>query len=176
VNVRNLTDASPQKTCSWAYPGPLIHALARLQGLRVGDRPVVSQFRHSDRTQAACSEASDRLLSLTWIFSSAPTLHLLDEPPVKGTVRPAAVSVGPRSRASPNGRRWPKATCLPRPCCDGRSRVLETGPVTAPGTASVLAGFRFPREVISVARPLVPAVRAVLSGCRGAAGRARCCR
>jgi transposase-like protein len=28
---------------------------------------------------------------------------------------------------------------------------LETGPVTAPGTASVFAGFRFPREVISVA-------------------------
>jgi hypothetical protein len=27
----------------------------------------------------------------------------------------------------------------------------ETGPVTAPGTASVFAGFRFPREVISVA-------------------------
>ncbi len=36
-------------------------------------------------------------------------------------------------------------------CCVGRSRVLETGPVTAPGTASVFAGFRFPREVISVA-------------------------
>jgi transposase, IS6 family len=28
---------------------------------------------------------------------------------------------------------------------------LETGPVTAPGTTSVFAGFRFPREVISVA-------------------------
>jgi transposase-like protein len=28
---------------------------------------------------------------------------------------------------------------------------LETGPVTAPGPVSVFAGFRFPREVISVA-------------------------
>jgi hypothetical protein len=28
---------------------------------------------------------------------------------------------------------------------------LETGPVSAPGTTSVFAGFRFPREVISVA-------------------------
>jgi transposase-like protein len=27
---------------------------------------------------------------------------------------------------------------------------LETGPVTAPGTTSAFAGFRFPREVISV--------------------------
>lgn len=27
---------------------------------------------------------------------------------------------------------------------------LETGPMTAPGTTSVFAGFRFPREVISV--------------------------
>src|SRR6266478_3415045 len=35
--------------------------------------------------------------------------------------------------------------------CLVRSRVLETGPMTAPGTASVFAGFRFPREVISVA-------------------------
>jgi hypothetical protein len=36
-------------------------------------------------------------------------------------------------------------------CCVGRSWSPETGPVTAPGTASVFAGFRFPREVISVA-------------------------
>jgi hypothetical protein len=27
---------------------------------------------------------------------------------------------------------------------------LETGPVTAPGTTSVFAGFRFPPEVISI--------------------------
>jgi hypothetical protein len=36
-------------------------------------------------------------------------------------------------------------------CCIGRSGWLETEWVTAPGSVSVFAGFRFPREVISVA-------------------------
>jgi transposase, IS6 family len=37
-------------------------------------------------------------------------------------------------------------------CCVGRSRMAgETGRVTTPGMSSVFAGFRFPREVISVA-------------------------
>ena len=42
---------------------------------------------------------------------------------------------------------------------------LETGLVTAPGTISVLAGFRFPRGGDLGRGSLVPAVRAVLPGC-----------
>jgi putative transposase len=49
----------------------------------------------------------------------------------------------------------------------------ETGSMTAPGSSSVFAGFRFPREVIAGRGPLVPALRAVLPGRRGTAGRAR---
>jgi transposase, IS6 family len=43
------------------------------------------------------------------------------------------------------------STVYERHCCVGRSRWRETGGVMSSGSSSVFAGFRFPREVISVA-------------------------
>ena len=55
--------------------------------------------------------------------------------------------------------RWtlePTRLGTPDCCCEGTVALAgrdwrQTGPVTAPGTTSVFAGFRFPREVITLA-------------------------
>ena len=134
------------------------------QGRYLGGRPpygyrLADAGPHPNKAHAAWGRRAHRLEPdpgtahvVSWIFAQRLAGHSVAR--ITRALNDAGIPCPSAADPDRNPHRtaaaWTLGTVTGTVALADRGR-LETGPVTAPGTASVFAGFRFPREVISVA-------------------------